>query len=506
MKKAPFLVAMLVLLPILANALPIKNIQDTTSCVNNNCVSYVNLSTLGLTTNQLNLVKGLNLSSYLPKLDGIVSINYKFENNQLIIYGTVSKTVYWTMNLGTYITLDPYWNYTTNDIFIPNNASVVIALPFHENTGTTAFDKSGLKNNLTDASMNWTTGVYDTAIFYNTNAGTFTPTNFMNTSTFTLTMWIKTAQKTTGIIYDRGSGNCEDVGFQVGLGVVGAGMFNAKCGNGCWNKSDTAINDSAWHFVAVSFNGTHNQFYINNTSTSIKTDGLSPASFNAVRTVVRMGNCNPANQYVGYVDEFKLFNTTLTLDQIQQEFNNSINKTIDHSVFYTTALLLNGTSANITWNNATPLNLTAYTNMTGLNVSLWANGTLLNSSTTSCNYSSNLSVGFWNITSSFVNASMNTFITWWANITYIAPTPNTTTTTLCYNIPETAISSLSCFDTTTLQQNWTIGNETCVAYKRCSNGCDGVLNDCKPLPITTNFIFLIIVIIILIILYKVSRW
>lgn len=111
--KAAFLIAFVVILGYPAYALPIKDVQSTSSCDLFNCVTWVDLTTLGLNTQQLNAVKGMNLTKYLPKVEqytNLKNIDYNITGNILYITGNIKNNTYWTMDLGTYVTLDPWWN------------------------------------------------------------------------------------------------------------------------------------------------------------------------------------------------------------------------------------------------------------------------------------------------------------------------------------------------------------------------------------------------------------
>lgn len=86
------------------------------------------------------------------------------------------------------------------------------------------------------------------------------------------------------------------------------------------------------------------------------------------------------------------------------------------------------------------------------------------------------------------------------------PEPNETNITdLCFHIPANAISSIKCFDNNTLQQNWTFGNESCVAYSYCFNGCDNTTMICRLPEYQENLILLLIILIVCFVLYKVFK-
>lgn len=74
------------------------------------CETKIDLTKYML-SNQITAVKSVNLKEYLPKIEGIESINYRFDKDTLVIYGYVVKNTYWEMSLSnTSYKIDPYWN------------------------------------------------------------------------------------------------------------------------------------------------------------------------------------------------------------------------------------------------------------------------------------------------------------------------------------------------------------------------------------------------------------
>lgn len=129
MKKWLILIAFLVVLASPIYALPTFDLQPTTSCVQkydnckmsgdavkcdiiNYCESSFDLTRLGLSVSSLTSLKTMNLTQYLPHVSGIKNISYSINGDTLKISGYASKA-YWTMDLGTYATLDPTWANTT---------------------------------------------------------------------------------------------------------------------------------------------------------------------------------------------------------------------------------------------------------------------------------------------------------------------------------------------------------------------------------------------------------
>lgn len=144
------------------------------------------------------------------------------------------------------------------------------------------------------------------------------------------------------------------------------------------------------------------------------------------------------------------------------------------SIWYNTSLWLNNTqNSNITKDNSTALNSTAVTNLTGVTVLLWINDTLSGNNTTRVENLTNLSVGLYNITAWFGNASTNDTLTYWANITAAsAPVANLTGSYYSY-----------CSDNNTLNYYNEYNYQTDTLINRstiCVYGCDNVTFTCSP--------------------------
>lgn len=142
------------------------------------------------------------------------------------------------------------------------------------------------------------------------------------------------------------------------------------------------------------------------------------------------------------------------------------------SLWYETYLYLNGNNTNITLDNATALNSTGTTNLTGLTVLIYINTTLSANNTTTAVNITNLSAGMYNITAWIGNASTNSTLTRWANITYTAPA-----------VVVANYSYTICSDNSTLYEHKAVYNNGSFSYNDtytlCLNDCDNVSYSCE---------------------------
>lgn len=126
-------------MPSLTYAFPIIDLQDNTYCTAYNyCETTLSLSKY-FNTSQFNTVKTLinniDLSKLKDRFAGIKNLNFRWSGNDLIIYGYVNQSTYWTLDVGNYYTLDPWWNVTylsKRQVIIPNNTPLNnIEIPFN---------------------------------------------------------------------------------------------------------------------------------------------------------------------------------------------------------------------------------------------------------------------------------------------------------------------------------------------------------------------------------------
>lgn len=480
------------------------DLQPYTSCSNGQCTTSLDITSLGLSTQKVNNIKAMNLTNFLTRSGVINNFAWSWNGNIITITGTVRDNVYWRVTAGS-DSLDPWWNYTQANNGCINTTYCVLALPFNESTGTTAWDYSGLGFNASlGNSAIWSAlGKYNSAINTPTyNANVINNAYIQLGNSFTLMFWA------------NWSGSAQyQVPVDKRVNAAGNGIYFYT--NGATNKmmaglsgtevsSLGTINDKLYHHYALVYNKTENRMYL-------YVDGTynANASFSATyATTANLnigGNTNNGEDFNGIIDEFKLFNSTLNVTQIGLEMNSSIINQTSVSLFWTANLYLNGTEANYTSTNSTPLWIYALTNLTGLNVSIYKNGTLINSSLTSCNYTANSTAGLWNITATYSNASVNTSLTYWANLTYTAPaTPGNATFTYNFDLNT---APLTCANASYAQRNATVDSSFHQEVYPCPYGCDTNANSgCLPAPYQQNLITLAVVIGIIIAAGLLWRW
>ncbi|MCH4552525.1 LamG-like jellyroll fold domain-containing protein, partial [Aestuariibaculum lutulentum] len=151
--------------------------------------------------------------------------------------------------------------------------------------------------------------------------------NFNLSSAFTLETWIKPSSSNNNIqtILSKRAANNLTTGYDIRL-VNNIISFNWNSGNTL--ASPYAIDTTRWYHVAVSYNGTTYILYIDGIEVA-RTNGTAPVSNNREFILGAMDQTStppfrPVNYFHGWMDELKIWNKTLTPDQLHQVMNQEI--------------------------------------------------------------------------------------------------------------------------------------------------------------------------------------
>lgn len=152
----------------------------------------------------------------------------------------------------------------------------------------------------------------------------------LNTGSFSIETWVKsnalTQQNGTAqtIISKRTGPNSTD-GYDLRL-VNNYISFNWN--NGKSITSSYPINQNRWHHVAVTFNGSEYNLYIDGILVKASVSGNNPVLNNSVNCVVGSMDQEQSpelqNCYNGWLDELRIWNVALTANQIRQMMNQEI--------------------------------------------------------------------------------------------------------------------------------------------------------------------------------------
>ncbi len=186
--------------------------------------------------------------------------------------------------------------------------------------------------------------------------GTDDSVNFGNvynlSGSFSIEAWIKPSAISNSvktIISKRDASNLS-TGYDLRL-VNGTVSFNAN------GSSITAngITASRWYHIAVTYNGTQYKLYVDGIDRNTRTGPIPSANnYNTLLGAMARSSNTPTNYYSGWMDELRIWNTSLSAAQIRQMMNQEIGNNGGAVHGSTVPLNVSG----LTWSN-----LTAYYQM-----------------------------------------------------------------------------------------------------------------------------------------------
>ena len=147
----------------------------------------------------------------------------------------------------------------------------------------------------------------------------------LNSGSFSVEVWIKsnaTNSNTQTIISKRFNTSSTD-GYDLRL-VNNMLSFNWNNGNAITSTYPIDIN--RWYHIAVTFSGSNYNLYVDGILVSGPISGANPTS-NGVNFIVGamdQNNITPFHYFNGWMDELRIWNTALTVDQIRQMMNQEI--------------------------------------------------------------------------------------------------------------------------------------------------------------------------------------
>ena len=163
-----------------------------------------------------------------------------------------------------------------------------------------------------------------------------TSSSSLQLSQFSVAAWFKTSTNfgTDAFIVNKGGAGSDSSGQNLNYGIwmtstekVKAG-FETSTGADQYITSPLSYNDGKWHYAVVTFGGTTIVLYVDGVQVGTKsTLGASPESSGTkpVRIGANSRVTPPGNFFTGEVDEIRVWNDDLTVQQVTGAFAGSIN-------------------------------------------------------------------------------------------------------------------------------------------------------------------------------------
>jgi uncharacterized repeat protein (TIGR01451 family) len=147
----------------------------------------------------------------------------------------------------------------------------------------------------------------------------------LNSGAFSVEVWIKSnvANGNTQTILSKRFNTSSSDGYYLRL-VNNIISFHWNDGNSI--TSTYSIDSNRWYHIAFTFSGSNYNLYIDGIQVAGPISGANPAS-NSVNFIVGamdQNNVTPFNYFNGWMDELRIWNTELTVNQIRQMMNQEI--------------------------------------------------------------------------------------------------------------------------------------------------------------------------------------
>lgn len=206
-------------------------------------------------------------------------------------------------------------------------AGLVSYWSFDEGAGTIAYDSVG-SNDGTIYGATWTAGIVGGALSFDgdgdyINVGDVPSLDI--SSALTLEAWIKTDKITNDTIIskDDDAGNREYYfGVSYDGNHPGRVRWTLKTSSFQFRDSSTVVNDSQWHYIVGTYDGSYLRTYIDgveDTTSPVAQTGLIPNT-SAPFWIGAKPNIGYEQYFRGVIDEVAVYDRALTSDEIRNCF------------------------------------------------------------------------------------------------------------------------------------------------------------------------------------------
>ena len=288
------------------------------------------VNTIGSGSVALNPAGGVYAQGTVVTLSATPGANYVLSGWSGDLSGSANPTTL-TMNS----------NKTVTATFIPGTADLIAYWRFDEASGTTAIDSSGNSNTGTLVSGGtWTTGKVRNGLRFDGTNDHVVVNNSASinsiTNRITIAFWANAADLSNDWVTALQRRNAADwFDWQIYLRASDAPTANHPVFRVDWNSSGTIdtgeqvecsaiLATGQWYFVAVTYDGSQMQFYLDGTSCGMTTrsGGVIP---NSARQIWLGGN-EPWGEYLnGMLDEVRIYRRALSQSEIQALMTPTLN-------------------------------------------------------------------------------------------------------------------------------------------------------------------------------------
>ncbi|WP_417860600.1 HYR domain-containing protein [Winogradskyella sediminis] len=180
--------------------------------------------------------------------------------------------------------------------------------------------------------------------------------NYNLTGNFSIEVWIKPNVINSNIQTILSKRNADNLATGYDLRLVNSNISFRANGSGL---SAGGITADRWHHIVVTYNGTNYTLYVDGFQRNFTTTASpTPNTYNLLLGAMSRPNDTPVNYFNGWLDEVRIWDTAISIEQIRQMMNQEIENDSGMVKGSIVPLDISG----LTWNN-----LSAYYQMNQLN-------------------------------------------------------------------------------------------------------------------------------------------
>lgn len=202
---------------------------------------------------------------------------------------------------------------TTNTLNFPSGAGCIASYNLNNNVNDIGNTYNGVNSNVTFTAS----GKFGAAAVFNGSSSYISiPQGSLpvGASARTVSMWINTTQTTLAELYGYGvDGN--NLYYAVNINAAAGKIGTAFYAND--HNFTASVIDGAWHHIVSVYNGNTVEMYVDGQSVGNATAGAVNTS---AAGSPKIGKYN----YTGSIDQVRIFNDSLTSDEVTQLYNNEI--------------------------------------------------------------------------------------------------------------------------------------------------------------------------------------
>ena len=379
------------LTPIVKQECKVWNESVNIFSIEDGCLEYHNVTySLNQYKNTLpiyDLNKNILLQDYKQTFSSKDEVCYDLDSSQTLLYKLGLESIIIDGET-SYASIDENITQETGFSHLAlNDSSVVLYMPFDSNVSQSiVFDYTTNDNDgtITGAIFN-SSGQYGGAYKFNGTTDFITISSSIGdefdfgADDFTLEIWAKRESSTSNdmlITKDlTGAGNAlRSFAFFIHTNDF-VRIFTRTTTADVFFDTDATITDTDWHHLVVLRRGSAYEIYIDGVNQSGTLTGTL-GTLNSVNTDIIIGARMIAGDYFdGLLDEAKVYNRSLSADEIWNNFNTNSSK-----FFPTGTMLFNNTNVSDGSGTENRLNITLaeYQNLLDTNISVSVNGTFFN--------------------------------------------------------------------------------------------------------------------------------